>query len=65
MKVWIYLSQRMEPVTLKDLRAATGFSEDKIRRVVKYLRNKGLVKADTARVAGVGEVIRRVTAKPV
>jgi biotin operon repressor len=65
MKVWIYLSQRMEPVTLKDLRAATGFSEDRVRRVVKYLRNKGLVKADTAHVAGVGEVIRRVTAKPV
>jgi DNA-binding IscR family transcriptional regulator len=61
----MYLVQKLEPVTLKDVRAATGFSEDRVRRVVKYLRNKGLVKADTARVAGVGEVIRRVTAKPV
>jgi biotin operon repressor len=64
-KVWLYLVQRMEPVSLKDIRASTGFSEDKVRRAVKYLRNKGLVKADTAHVAGVGEVIRRVTAKPV
>jgi biotin operon repressor len=63
-KVWLYLFQRMEPVSLKDIRAYTGFSEDRVRRVVKYLRNKGLVKVDTARVAGVGEVIRRVTAKP-
>jgi DNA-binding IscR family transcriptional regulator len=55
----------MEPVSLKDIRAYTGFSEDRVRRVVRYLRNKGLVKADTAHVAGVGYVIRRVTAKPV
>jgi DNA-binding transcriptional regulator GbsR (MarR family) len=64
-KVWLYLVQRMEPVSLKDIRAYTGFSEDRVRRVVRYLRNKGLVKADTAHVAGVGYVIRRVTAKPV
>jgi hypothetical protein len=63
-KIWLCLAEQKSPTTLKALMTKTGLGYETTKRIVKYLRNKGLVKVKTRRMGGRVEAIRFILAKP-
>jgi hypothetical protein len=60
LKVWTCLAGSQGPMTPREVMAATGLGEETVRRILRYLRNKGLLTAQTARMPGGREAIRSV-----
>ena len=56
--VYSHLCQNPGPTTVREISTSTGIGEDTVRRVVRYLRRKGVVRVRTVRQPGGKKAIR-------
>lgn len=62
-KVYLYLRGASDYQTIKEISASTGLSHEQVRRIIRWMRNKGLVKVQTSHYVGRKEAIKRVKLK--
>lgn len=60
LNIWKCLVNSQGPMTPREIMAATGLGEETVRRILRYLRNKGLLTVQVARMPGGRKAIRSV-----